>query len=193
MTSRLQVVVVSTRPARKGLPVAHWFLEQAIASGRFDEVELVDLAEVALPLFDEANHPRLGKYEHDHTRRWAAIVARADAFAFVTPEYNFGTPPSLVNALDYLSAEWEGKPVGFVSYGGVSGGTRGVQMSKQLVTALRMVPLVEQVAIPFFARSIGEDGVFRADPIQQRAAAALLGELARWTAALAALRPPPPA
>jgi NAD(P)H-dependent FMN reductase len=56
----LQVVVASTRPARKGALVGAWALEQALAHGGFT-VELVDLAEVALPMFDEPHHPRLGR------------------------------------------------------------------------------------------------------------------------------------
>src|SRR4051794_37691276 len=118
----LQTIVVSTRPGRAGLPVAQWFHDYARQHGKF-AAELVDLAEVDLPLFDEPSHPRLRHYQHDHTRQWSARVARADAFVFVTPEYNHATPPSLVNAIDYLVHEWAYKPVGFVSYGGVSGGT----------------------------------------------------------------------
>jgi NAD(P)H-dependent FMN reductase len=149
----LQIFTVSTRPSRKGPAVAAWFEQRAREHGVFD-VEAVDLAAVNLPMFDEPEHPRLQKYQHEHTKRWSASVARADAFVFVMPEYNFSTPPSLINALDYLVAEWAYKPVGFVSYGGVSGGLRSVQMTKLLVTALKMMPMVEAVSIPFFSKFI---------------------------------------
>jgi NAD(P)H-dependent FMN reductase len=141
---RLQIFIVSTRPARKGTVVAGWFEQQARHHGKFD-VEMVDLAQVNLPMMDEPEHPRLRKYQHEHTRAWSARVEQADAFVFVTPEYNFSTPPSLVNALDYLVVEWAYKPVGFVSYGGVSAGLRSVQMTKLLVTALKMMPMAEAV------------------------------------------------
>jgi NAD(P)H-dependent FMN reductase len=184
----LQVIVASTRDERKGPLIAEWFMGQARAHGQFS-VELVDLREVALPLFDESHHPRLQKYEHEHTKRWSAIVQRADAFVFVTPEYNFGTPPSLVNALDYLVKEWAYKPAGFVSYGGVSAGLRGVQMSKQMVGALRMVPVVEAVAIPFFPQHIdAATGVFDPGEVQAKAAAAMLDELHKLANALKPLR-----
>lgn len=184
----LQVIVVSTREERKGPVVADWFLEQARGHGGF-EIEMVDLDEVALPLFDEPRHPRLQKYEHEHTRRWSAIVARADAFVFVTPEYNFGTPPSLSNALDHLVREWGYKPAGFVSYGGVSAGLRGVQMTKQILSALRVVPMVEAVAIPFFSQHIAEDASsFDPGEVQRKAARGMLDELARWAEALRPLR-----
>jgi len=156
-------------------------------------VEVVDLAEVDLPLFDEPRHPRLRDYEHEHTRAWSATVERADAFVIVTPEYNFGAPPSLVNALDFLVREWAYKPVSFVSYGGVSAGLRGVQMTKQIVTALKMMPIPEAVAVPFFTQFVDkETGAFDPGATQAAAAATMLDELARWAGALRPLRTPPP-
>jgi NAD(P)H-dependent FMN reductase len=166
--------------------------DQARRHAGFD-VELVDLAEVNLPLMDEPQHPRFQKYQHEHTKAWSARVQKADAFVFVTPEYNFSTPPSLVNALDYLVVEWAYKPIAFVSYGGVSGGLRSVQMTKLLVTALKMVPLVEAVSIPFFASFIdATTGKFVPEEKQAKAAASMLDELLRWTAALKVLRAPRP-
>jgi len=139
------------------------------------------------PPLDEPRHPRLAQYEHEHTKRWSAQVARADAFVMVTPEYNFSSPPALLNAFDYLLHEWAYKPAGFVSYGGVSGGTRSAQMTKQTMTALKMVPLVEAVHIPFFQKSL-VDGEFRGDAAQEKAASTMLDELLRWESALRVLR-----
>ncbi|HEY3883579.1 MAG TPA: NAD(P)H-dependent oxidoreductase [Vicinamibacterales bacterium] len=183
----LQIITASTRRDRKGPAVAAWFERTALAHAGF-EIEAVDLAEVNLPLLDEPNHPRFGNYQFEHTKAWSARVRRADAFVFVTPEYNFSAPPSLVNALDYLFHEWAYKPAGFVSYGGVSGGTRSVQMIKQIVTALKVMPMVEAVSIPFFTKFIDPSGAFNADETQNNAAAAMLTELRRWTDALTPLR-----
>lgn len=184
----LSVVIVSTRPGRAGPHVAAWFLEHARKHGKF-EIEVVDLAEVGLPMFDEPRHPRLEQYEHEHTRAWSAVVDRADAFVFVTPEYNFSAPPSLVNALDFLVHEWAYKPAGFVSYGGVSAGLRGVQMAKQALTALKMMPVPEAVSIPFYAQHLDrESGVFDPGEVQARAAGSMLDELLRWAEALRPLR-----
>jgi NAD(P)H-dependent FMN reductase len=184
----LQVVTVATREHRMGRRVAEWFLARARAHGAF-EIDDVDLAQVALPMFDEPKHPKLGQYEHAHTKAWSERVARADAFVFVTPEYNFGSPPSIVNAIDYLNKEWAYKPLGFVSYGGVSGGTRGVQMLKQIVNAVRLVPLFEDVHVPFFAQYVDQaSGDFRPPPVQDDAATAMLDELVRWERALRVMR-----
>ena len=184
----LQVIIASTRAGRMGPTVGDWFLDHARRHGKFD-VEAVDLAAVNLPLLDEPRHPRLHEYEHEHTRRWSATVERADAFVFVTPEYNYGAPPSLVNALDYLNQEWKYKPAGFVSYGGVSGGTRSVQMTKQIVTALKMMPMLEAVTVPFFTQYVNrESGQFPPPKVQEDAATVMLDELLRWATALQPLR-----
>src|SRR5690606_27030167 len=102
-----------TRRSRKGGAVATWFMEQAQAHGRF-QIELVDLAEVDLPLFDEPRHPRLRQYEHAHTKRWSETVARADAFVVVTPEHDHGPPAALTSALQHVVDEWRYKRLGFV-------------------------------------------------------------------------------
>lgn len=186
---RLQIIVVSTRPGRKGPVVAQWFEQQARAHGAFD-VEVVDLAEVALPMFDEPEHPRLRKYHHAHTRAWSEIVARGDAYVFVSPEYNYSTPPSLLNALDYLVHEWAYKPAGFVTYGGISGGLRAAQASRLAVSSFRIVPILEAVMIPMFATRIGADGRFTSDELLDTSAATMLTELGRWESALRVLRTP---
>lgn len=182
---KLAVIVVSTRPGRAGEPVGRWFEKLAREHGKFD-VEWVDLKEVNLPLFNESKHPRFGEYEHEHTRTWSARVKPMDAFVFVTPEYNYAAPPSVINAIDYLSAEWRHKVAGFVSYGGVSGGTRSVQMSKQVLTSVGIMPIPEAVAVPFVHQHI-KDGTFGGAG-QENAAAAMLDELHRWAQALKSLR-----
>ena len=182
----LTIVVASTRDGRAGLPVAEWFVARAQAHGKF-AAELVDLKQVKLPLFDEPHHPRLQKYQHEHTKRWSALIQRSDAFVFVTPEYNFGPAPALLNALDYVYREWNYKAAAFVSYGGASGGMRAVQATKLVVAALKMVPLVEAVAIPFFAKRI-ENGVFTSDDALDTSASVMLDELFRWNEALKVLR-----
>jgi NAD(P)H-dependent FMN reductase len=182
----LQVIVGSTRPGRVGIKVADWFYPVAIAHGGFD-VELVDLATVALPIFDEPKHPRFGQYEHQHTKDWSATISRADAFVFVVPEYNHGLNAATKNAIDYLHAEWNYKPVGFVSYGGIAAGTRAVQMLKPVMVALRMTPLFEAVNIPFVQQFIDGDK-FVPNDVLEAAAPAMLNELLRCTHALRSLR-----
>src|SRR5690606_24638254 len=113
------------------------------------DVEMLDLKEWDLPLLSDPNHPRLAKYSTEKTKQWSKAVAACDAYAVVTPEYNFSAPPALINALDHLYVEWHYKAMCFVSYGGVSGGLRSVQHAKPLVTTMRLVPIPEAVSIHF--------------------------------------------
>jgi NAD(P)H-dependent FMN reductase len=184
---KLIIVIASTRPGRAGFPIAQWFIARAEAHGGF-EVQVVDLADLGLPFMDEPNHPRLRRYEHQHTKDWSATVDAADAFVFVIPEYNYGFTAPLKNAIDFLHQEWKHKPVGFVSYGGVAAGTRAVQMAKQVVTALSMVPVFESVNIPFFTQFIDDAGELQANETMEHAAIAMLDALVRTEAALRPLR-----
>ncbi|MCB5175572.1 NADPH-dependent FMN reductase [Microvirga lenta] len=187
MTLKLHTIICSTRPGRAGPMIAEWFHAKAAEHGKFEPV-LVDLADFDLPLLDEPHHPRLQKYEHDHTKAWSASVHAADAFVFVTPEYNYGSPPSLLNALNYVYKEWNYKPAGFVSYGGVSGGLRSVQMSKQVVTALKMMPMTEGIPIPNYAQFLDEEKNFRPNELVERSVKPMLDELHRWAEALKPMR-----
>lgn len=183
---KLLIVIASTRPGRVGPVVGTWFTELARAHAGF-EVEVADLVELALPLMDEPHHPRLRHYTHEHTKQWSALVDSADAFVFVMPEYNYTFTAPLKNAIDYLATEWAYKPVGFVSYGGISAGLRAVQSLKPVVTTLNMFPLPVSVALPFVANSI-VDGVLDPDELADGAAKSMLDELVRVSAALGTLR-----
>lgn len=183
---KLHVITASVRDERAGPAVSEWFVEVARSHGAFD-VSHIDLKHVNLPLLHEPHHPALLKYKHDHTKAWSQMVRDADVFVFVTPEYNFGSPPALINALDYVYVEWNYKAAGFVSYGGVSGGTRSVQMTKQVLTTLKVVPMYEAVNIPFYTEFM-KDGTFAGSDRHRKAAVTMLDELAKWDGALRTLR-----
>jgi NAD(P)H-dependent FMN reductase len=184
-TVRVLVVIGSTRPGRVGGAVADWFVDLARQQAGLD-VEVADLAAWDLPMLTEPHHPRLRRYEQEATRRWSATVEPADAVVIVTPEYNYGYTAPVKNALDHLSQEWAYKAVGFVGYGGTAGGARAVQMLKQVVTTLRMTPVLEAVHIDLRAQV--QEGVLHADDGLDAAAIGMLGELARVASALRPLR-----
>ena len=130
----LRIVVASTRPVRLGPTIADWVRNQAPLD--VFAVEVIDLAELNLPLLDEVEMPSTGIYHHEHTLRWKGLVDGADAIVLVTPEYNAGYPAALKNAIDYLYAEWEGKPIAFVGYG-FGGGGRATKALTQLMENLK--------------------------------------------------------
>ncbi|MBV8976536.1 MAG: NAD(P)H-dependent oxidoreductase [Alphaproteobacteria bacterium] len=186
MLPKLHTVIASTRPGRIGPAIGRWFHEFADSQGKFD-ARLVDLAEFQLPVYDEPHHPMRRQYEHEHTRRWSASVGEADAFVFVLPEYNYSPPPAFVNAIDYLFWEWQYKPVGLVSYGGVSAGLRAAQQARLMTSTLKMMPVPEGVALPNVFQQLA-DGKFVANELNTQGAAAMLNEMHKWSLALAPLR-----
>jgi len=186
---RLEIIIASTRPGRVGRTVGDWFAEAAREHGGFD-VHVTDLAELDLPFHDEPHHPAQHNYVHDHTKRWSEIITAADAVVFVMPEYNFSFSGVLKNAVDFLYREWAYKPVGFVSYGGASGGMRAVHAFRPVMSTLRAYPLAASVAIPFVRNHLDENGVFSATSEVEGAAKTMLDELAKLAPVMAQLHSP---
>jgi NAD(P)H-dependent FMN reductase len=184
---RLNVIIASTRPGRAGASIGQWFTTVAREHTGFDVV-LIDLAELNLPMLDEPSPAVEGDpYLHEHTRQWSSITSAADAFVFVMPEYNQGYTAPLKNALDYLYYEWHHKPVGLVSYGMTSGGLRAAQALKPVVSALKMMPLLESVVI-HLRQAMSADGTLVPTPAMIEAAKDMLDELQLMISAFAAVR-----
>lgn len=181
----LHVIIASTRPGRVGAAIARWFYERALEHDTF-EVELVDLAAMDLPLFDEPRQPVVQLYEFEHTKRWAASVSRADAFVFVMPEYNHSFNAALKNALDYLYHEWRDKPVGLVSYGGGALGARAIEALKPVLASLRLV-YTGELSISLRQFPLVESA-FLGDDVLASRAKGLLDELKFVTPSWMALR-----
>ncbi|MFC5411321.1 NADPH-dependent FMN reductase [Larkinella bovis] len=183
----LKIINSTVRPSRKGPLVVNWMAELARQHGDF-AVEVLDLAEINLPIMNELAHPRLKQYEHEHTKQWSARIEEADAFIFVTAEYDHSYPAPLKNALEYLVQEWGYKAAGIVSYGGISAGTRAATALKADLIALKVVPLFEAVNIPFFEQFINEESGFTPNEISHKSAHVMLNELARWTKGMLVIR-----
>jgi len=130
------VIIGSTRPQRIGPDVAEWVanIGRKTISATF---EIIDLRDWPLPMDDEPGIPAQGSYEQPHTRAWGAKVGGADGYVFVTPQYNWGYPAVLKNAIDHLYAEWRGKPAAIVTYGGHGGGKCAAQLH-QVLSGLKM-------------------------------------------------------
>jgi NAD(P)H-dependent FMN reductase len=183
----IQIVVASTRDGRRGGRVAAWF--DGIAQARDDvRCELVDLLVWDLPWYRDAVVPPRGEYSDPATLRWAEKIGHADGYVFVTPEYNHGYPAALKNALDLLYAEWNHKPVTFLTYGGSAGGVRAAEQLAQVAVELKMAPLRPQVHIPMAGRIFGRDGSGVVEQRHVDAAGVALRELAWWARALRSAR-----
>ena len=143
-----------------------------------------DLAELNLPLLDEPEMASTGIYHHVHTHRWRELVTSADAIVWVMPEYNNGYPASIKNAIDYLYAEWAGKPIALFAYGHSGGASASAQLS--VVLSRVKATLVDGVGLRYrdhLDGTVGPEATVRAD-------AELLGATRRMYAALAAAARP---
>lgn len=182
---RTAIVVGSTRPYRQGPAIAEW-VAAAPAPGL--ALEIVDLAELDLPLLEEPAPAITQRYEQSSTRRFSRLIAGFDAFVLVTPEYNHSTSGALKNALDHLYAEWRDKPVAFVGYG-IDGGTRAVEHLRTICAELGMAGVGAQVAIRL-GDDLTEDGACEPRESQLGARTRMLETLERWAGALRSLRAP---
>ena len=126
--NQLRIIVSSTRPGRIGPKVAEWVAAQA--PGDAWEVELLDLS--TLPFFDEEDMPKNGNYAKPHTKDWASKVFESDAIVVVTPQYNRSFPAPIKNAIDYLFAEWDSKPIALVGYGWTGASDATADLTKVL-------------------------------------------------------------
>ncbi|SNY06267.1 NADPH-dependent FMN reductase [Paractinoplanes atraurantiacus] len=185
MTTKIGIILGSTRPGRNGEAVAKWVLD--IASKRTDaEFELVDLLDYNLPHLDEAIPPSMGQYTKPHTLEWAKKIASFDGFIFVTPEYNHSTSGALKNAIDFLFAEWNNKAVGFVGYGSV-GGARAVEHLRLIAGELMLADVRAQVLLSL-ATDFENYSKFLPGAHQEAALTTVLDQTVAWSAALKPLR-----
>ncbi len=142
---RIAVVIGSTRPTRICPGIAEWF-KQAAEQGSRLRYELVDLARIDLPFLDEPLKAALREYEHEHTRAWSRLVSGFDGFVFVFPQYNWGYPAPLKNALDFLYYEWHDRPATSVTYG-TRGGNKGARQFVGVLEGLHMRPLADRLEV----------------------------------------------
>lgn len=173
-TMRLTVITGSVRDGRFGPTVSNWIARVAAQRPEF-EVDVIDLAELDIPADMSVSADQ---------QVFAEKIDASDAIIVVTPEYNHSFPGPLKTAIDSLKTQWQGKPIGFVSYGGISGGLRAVEALRIVFAELHAVTVRDVVAFPMAWTKFDENG----DPVERDvvsvAADALLNNLAWWAAAL---------
>lgn len=177
---QLAVIVGSTREGRFGPKVADWFISRAAPRADL-RTDVIDLADTPLP----------GTLSHRPGPEDAAALATvgprleaADAFVVITPEYNHSYPASLKNAIDWHYTPWRAKPVGFVSYGGISGGLRAVEHLRPVFAELHAVTVRDTVSFHNAGELFDADGTLKDPKGPEAAASTLLDQLAWWGWAL---------
>lgn len=171
----LAVIIGSVRDGRIGHGVAGWFIDQ-MHDGPYAhvQVDLIDLATLDLP------HDLSGSVD---SVAFGDRIERSDAVVIITPEYNRGYPGPLKNAIDTVTSPWKARPIGFVAYGGVSGGLRAVEQLRPVFAELHAVTVQAAVALPYAWDLVDAEGAVHA-PRAESAAATMLDQLAWWARAL---------
>lgn len=146
---KLMLINGSVREGRVSDKVQAWALGVLKQDNDLD-IDVADLKEVDLPFFNEATTPSMAhdQFQNPKANAWAQRVRAAEAFIFITPEYNHGPSAVMKNAIDWLYDSWHYKPVGFISYGGLAAGTRAVQQLKQNILHVKLFPINSNVHIP---------------------------------------------
>ncbi|MFE2261197.1 NADPH-dependent FMN reductase [Streptomyces griseosporeus] len=183
---RVAVIVGSVREGRQGPAVTDWFLRTAEGHGL--DLDVIDVAEVDLPLVMPGWGGSPGPEAAAALARVSPRVERADAFVIVTPEYNHSFPAALKNFIDWHHPQWQAKPVGFVSYGGLGGGLRAVEQLRLVFAELHAVTVRDSVSLHGPWSGLGQDGEPLDATVCEGAAKGMLGQLAWWARALRTAR-----
>jgi len=186
--TKILVITGTTRSGRTSGKIANWYIAEAKKSDLNIDIELFDIADLYLSLFNEPIPPMMHQYNETQNKIAAAIGA-ADGFVFVTPEYNHSMPASLKNLLDYINAEWHHKAAAFVGYG-TTGGVRAIEHLIQVLAELRVASVAtggDHIHINSPWEALDENGVpkpgYVHGDIQKQ-----LKELVWWTDALKTAR-----
>lgn len=185
---KIQVILGSIRPGRAGEKVFNWAKSQLQQNSTSDvEYEFVDLKDWNLPIELEAKSPSMHQYEGEETKRWAEKISEGDGYIIITPEYNHGYPAALKNALDHIYAEWNNKPIAFISYGG-AGGVRAVEQLRLVAIELQMAPIRAAVYIPTVWEAFDEQGNLKEIEKYNKQLTGLVQQLLWWATALKTAR-----
>jgi len=144
----ISVIVGSTRQSRFSEKPAQWIFQHL--KKRDVDARVLDLRDFPMPFFDHAVPPAMpgrAAYENEVVKKWTAAIDTSDGFIFVAPEYNYGPPAVLKNAIDWVYPEWNRKAAAFVSFGSV-GGARSVQQLRETAIEVQLAPIRSSVHIP---------------------------------------------
>jgi NAD(P)H-dependent FMN reductase len=186
----ISVIVGSTRQGRFSEKPAQWIFQHL--KKRDVDARLLDLRDFPMPFFDHAVPPAMpgrAPYENEIVKKWTAAIEASDGYIFVAPEYNYGPPAVLKNAIDWVYPEWNRKAAAFVSFGGL-GGARSVQQLRETAIELQLAPIHSSVHIPvatLWAHFQGGD-VDKGLAELETPAKVMIDDLLWWTTALKTAR-----
>lgn len=195
MSDRILIFYGSYRTDRQGIRLAEYLLRSFGQRGA--DVELIDAREVNLPMLDRMYK----EYPHGEApaalERLAGKIRNADAFVFVTGEYNWGVQPGLKNLTDHFLEEWFWRPAAIASYSaGRFAGARAALAWHGTLSEMGMVVISSSLAVGAIGHALDPDAkpTGEGGAALERAFPRFAEDLAWWTAAARhqrATTPPP--
>jgi len=164
---KVAIILGSSRDGRLGERIAKLVTAESKKMDQWD-VKLLDLKEINLQMYHDAVSPGAmhGKYADPIVAQWGASIAEADAFIFITPEYNHSIPAVLKNAIDTLYPEWANKAGGIVSYStSVYGGARAVEHLRGITGCIGIATVQTCLSIASAHETVDPNGVALKDGI----------------------------
>lgn len=172
--NRIVVILGSIREGRINDRIAMWVVGQLTGHGFAPEI--LDPADPELLPVQTGDAAAI--------QRLRARMAGADGFVIVTPEYNHAEPGALKSLIDSVTDEWWARPVGLISYGGISGGLRAIEALRIILAELHTVALRDTLSFASPWRRFDEEGRITDpnDAATVEAAMAVFAHRLRWWA-----------
>ncbi len=187
--NKILIISGTVREGRVSRKIADWYIKEAVQAAPDMEFELLDVAELNLPLFDQAMPPMMHQYG-EVQKKLADKIGSADGFVFVTGEYNHSIPGSLKNFLDYIFSEWNYKAAAFVGYGGAASGSRAIEHLIPVLAELKVASVantMNHILIRNIFNAIDESGIPKSEFVSGDIGKQLK-ELDWWVSALKVAR-----
>ncbi|GAB0119967.1 NADPH-dependent FMN reductase [Acidisoma sp. 7E03] len=189
MSDRILVFYGSYRRDRMGIRLADYLTRELAALGQ--DVELIDAKAVDLPMLDRMYKEYPKGEAPPALEALAQKIIAADAFLFVTGEYNWGLQPGLKNLMDHFLEEWFWRPAAIASYSaGRFSGARANFLLHGTLSEMGMVVISSTIAVGPIAATLDAEGrpTGSAGDSLARAFPRFAEDLAWWTEAARAQR-----
>ena len=189
MSDKILVFYGSYRSDRMGIRLADYVVAGLRARG--SQVELIDAKAVDLPMLDRMYKEYPKGEAPPVLEALAEKIRTADAFVFVTGEYNWGPQPGLKNLTDHFLEEWFWRPAAIASYSaGRFSGVRSGSIWHAILSEMGMVVVSSTLAVGPISQTLDAQGqpTGPAGEALQRAFPRFADDLAWWTEAARAQR-----
>jgi len=189
MTDRILVFYGSYRSDRMGIRLANYLVDGL--KGRGDDAELIDAKAIGLPMLDRMYKEYPKGSAPPPMEALAEKIRTADAFVFVTGEYNWGVQPGLKNLTDHFLEEWFWRPAAIASYsGGRLAGARSNSTWHGILSEMGMVVISSTLTVAQVGQTLDEANNPQGPAGQAlaRAFPRFADDLAWWTEAAKAQR-----